>query len=103
MYILLGNLQWKNAREENKIVDMIIKNSSGGTSLKEQFEFDIVALGEKIHQLGLDELIIREEEVKIFEDSIETAQNETQQKGVKTVMKFFWMGTIFAKLLQEHK
>ena len=84
-FLLLGNLQWKNAREENKIVDMIIKNSSGGTSLKEQYEFDIAALGEKIHMLGLAELNIREKEVKIFEDSIETAQNETQQKGVKTV------------------
>ena len=85
LILLLGNLQWKNAREENKIVDMIIKNSSGGTSLKEQFEFHIAALGEKIHMLGLDELNIREKEVKLFEDSIETAQNETQQKGVKTV------------------
>ena len=71
---------------------MIIKNSSGGTSLKEQFEFDIAALGEKIHMLGLDELNIREKEVKLFEDSIETAQNETQQKGVKTVwLWLFWI------------
>ena len=85
LLLLLGNLQWKNAREENIIVDMIIKNSSGGTSLKEQYEFDIAGLGEKIHMLGLAELNIREKEVKIFEDSIEAAQNETQQKGVKTV------------------
>ena len=73
---------------ETKINDLILNKNSGGLSLKEQFESDICDLGEKIHNLGLNELVVRENEVKIFEESIEDAQKETQQKGVKTIEAF---------------
>ena len=86
--VLLRNLKIRNARMETKINDMILNKNSGGLSLKEQFESDIASLGEKIHNLGLDELVVRENEVKIFEESIEAAQDETQQKGVKTIDAF---------------
>ena len=83
--VLLQNLKNRNAKMEKIINEMILSKSSGALSLKEQFESDISALGEKIHELGLHELVVRENEVKIFDESIETAQKETQQKGVKTV------------------
>ena len=83
--VLLQNLKKRNDKMEKIINEMILNKSSGGLSLKEQFESDISALGEKIHELGLHELVVRENEVKIFDESIEIAQKETQQKGVKTV------------------
>ena len=39
--------------------------------------------------LGLQELEVREKEVKIFEESVEQAQKEAQIKGVKTVRGSF--------------
>ena len=86
--VLLKNLKKRNAKMEEKINSLIINKNSGGISLKDQYETDISALGNKIHQLGLTELEVRENEVSLFEDSIETAQKETQQKGVKTVIFF---------------
>ena len=82
---------------ETKINDLILNKNSGGLSLKEQFESDICDLGEKIHNLGLNELVVRENEVKIFEESIEDAQKETQQKGVKTIEAFL-KGESYAKI-----
>lgn len=83
--VLLENLKRRNAVMERKITALILNKSSGTVSLKEQYEADISQLGDKIHELGLTELEVRENEVKLFEETIETAQNETQQKGVKTV------------------
>jgi|FrelakmetLWP11LW_1041352.scaffolds.fasta_scaffold136489_2 hypothetical protein len=56
-------------------------------SLREQFEIDVSELGEKIHQLGLEELEVRENEIKVFEESLEIAREESQRKGVLAVKK----------------
>ena len=55
-------------------------------SLREQFEIDVSELGDKIHQLGLEELEIRETEIKVFEESLEIAREESQRKGVLAVV-----------------
>ena len=73
---------------ERKINNYIVNKSSGGLSLKGQYEKDISELGDKIHILGLSELEVRENEVKLFEESIENAQNETQAKGVRSIEGF---------------
>ncbi len=58
-------------------------------SLREQFEIDVSELGEKIHQLGLEELEVRENEIKVFEESLEIAREESQRKGVLAVKKYW--------------
>ena len=73
---------------EQKIITYILDKSSGGKSLKQQFENDIEALGNQIHELGISELEVRENEVRLFEEAIEAAQDETQAKGVKTIEAF---------------
>lgn len=98
--VLLRNLKKRNAAMERKITELILNKSSGTISLKEQYEADISQLGDKIHELGLTELEVRENEVKLFEETIETAQNETQQKGVKTVM--LNKGKIYPKIGTVH-
>ena len=58
---------------------------NGAVSLREQFENDISELGDKIYRLGLEELEIRETEIKVFEESLEIAREESQRKGVLAV------------------
>lgn len=70
---------------EAKIEALILTPQSGAQSLKEKYELDIAQLGDKIHQLGLQELAVRENEVRLFEESVEVAQTEGQTKGVKSV------------------
>ena len=86
--VLLRTLKKKNSDMERKINNYIVNKSSGGLSLKGQYEKDISELGDKIHILGLSELEVRENEVKLFEESIENAQNETQAKGVRSIEGF---------------
>ena len=50
--------------------------------------WQIVGPVEQIFDLGLLELAVREKEVGIFEESVETAQKESQAKGVKTIEAF---------------
>jgi hypothetical protein len=45
-------------------------------SLREQFEIDIAELGDRVHQLGLEELEVREKEIKVFEESLEVARSQ---------------------------
>ena len=59
--------------------------NNGAVSLREQFEVDISELGDKIHQLGLEELEVREKEIKVFEESLEIAREESQRRGVVAV------------------
>ena len=90
---------------EKQIENLILSKSTGTSSLKEQYEKDISELGETIHNLGLEELTVREREVTLFEESIgkskapscdifinfpftDMAQKETQNKGVKTIENF---------------
>jgi hypothetical protein len=68
-------------------------------SLREQFEIDVSELGEKIHQLGLEELEVRENEIKVFEESLEIAREESQRKGVLAVKKII---LIIPPTLKEH-
>ena len=75
---------------------MILTSQSGALSLKQQYEKDISDLGNEIHFLGLNELEIREKEVKLFEESIEQAQKEAQLKGVKTVLAYFFLKKKFS-------
>ena len=86
--VLLANLKNRNSGMEKQIDSLILSKSSGTNSLKEQYEKDISELGETIHNLGLEELTVREREVTLFEESIDTAQRETQNKGVKTIDNF---------------
>ena len=55
---------------EKQIENLILSKSTGTSSLKEQYEKDISELGETIHNLGLEELTVREREVTLFEESI---------------------------------
>jgi len=86
--VLLANLKSRNANMEKQIENLILSKSTGTSSLKEQYEKDISELGETIHNLGLEELTVREREVTLFEESIDMAQKETQNKGVKTLDNF---------------
>ena len=86
--VLLENLKKRNAGMEKQIENLILSKSSGTNSLKEQYEKDISDLGETIHNLGLEELTVREREVTLFEESIDMAQRETQNRGVKTIENF---------------
>lgn len=83
--VLLTNLKWKNPKMEGNMEKLIMTPGSGALSLKQQYETEVSALGDNIHQLGLAELAVREAEVQVFEESVEIAQKETQAKGVKTV------------------
>ena len=52
---------------ENELTSRIFSGrnqSNGAISLREQFEVDISDLGDKIHTMGLEELELREHEIK---------------------------------------
>ena len=86
--VLLRNLKKRNEQQEKRIEKLILTSQSGAISLKKQYETDISSIGEQIHNLGLHELEVREKEVDIFEESVEAAQKESQNKGVKTIEAF---------------
>ena len=89
----------RNEQQERRIEKLILTSQSGAISLKKQYETDISSLGDQIHNLGLHELEVREKEVDIFEESIEAAQKESQNKGVKTIEAFLSeKETIFDRL-----
>ena len=97
--VLLKNLKKRNEQQERRIEKLILTSQSGAISLKKQYETDISSLGDQIHNLGLHELEVREKEVDIFEESIEAAQKESQNKGVKTIEAFLSeKETIFDRL-----
>ena len=74
-----------NAFAEQKLNESILTPGSGAASLRDQYEAEVSDLGDNIHQLGLKELEVRENEVKIFEESVQLAQKDSQIRGVKTV------------------
>ncbi len=86
-------------------MELILTPGSGASSLRDKYEAEVSELGDKIHRqgiksglysvmdylypinsrLGLKELEVREDEVKLFEESVQLAQVDCQGKGVKTV------------------
>ena len=47
-----------------------------------------MAIGDAIYDLGLRELELREEEVRIFEECVKSAQKDWQNRGIKEVDSF---------------
>jgi hypothetical protein len=71
----------RNQTAENELNARIFsgKNHNGALSLREQFEIDIAELGDRVHELGLEELEVRENEIKVFEESLEIARCQFYQ------------------------
>ena len=85
---LVKSLMECNAEEEKLLkecLESFQKDKGGMDVIWIQFRDEMTAIGNEIYELGLRELKVREQEVKIFEECVRKAQKHSQEKGVKEV------------------
>lgn len=92
---LLKSLLARNEQQEDLLRDCLescFSPSDEGTkgditAIWDQFTEEITLIGDEIYEIGLKELELREQEVKLFQESVKNAQKESQAKGIKVVIK----------------
>ena len=87
---LLKAIMGRNAEMEEELAGIL--NSWRETSeqfrvLNQRFSQDLIRVGDEIYELGLQELRVREAEVKLFLECIEHARLSAQKKSIKCVSK----------------
>jgi hypothetical protein len=82
---LLAALLRRDENAQRQLVVRLQMDSEGRDGARKDFCRDMTSIGDQIYELGLKELDERETEVRLFEEAVQTAQKESQRKGVADV------------------